>query len=49
MRPGGGRWRAALLRVWLLELARVLAIGALALLVVVLLAALGIWGGVGRP
>ncbi len=51
MRLGGGRWRAALGVVgpWLLELARVVAIAAAAVAMVVVLVALGLWGHVGGP
>ena len=51
MRPGGGLRRAALAAVglWLLELARVVAIAAAAVAMVVVLVALGLWGHVGGP
>ena len=49
MRPGGGRRAAlAVLRPWVLELLRVVAIAVAAVLAVVLLVALGMWGG-GQP
>jgi hypothetical protein len=51
MRRGGGPKRAVLAGVGrvLLELARVLAIAIAAIAAVVLLVALGMWGGMGQP